>query len=305
MILNPITLKPDASLRDAHRLMRQFSISGVPIVEDGNRLVGILNGVDYREWNPENDELIPENYWSVRPGPPGDEGEEQQDEQQSQDQNQQSGQSQPQPGEHIAQKLFDYDRDIQPIWDKHCTECHGTEKAEGDLNLCGEPAGTYSVSYNSLIQLSKTDKQLLGNRKLRLVNDAWQRDVEFCRVLDDLDQRLHRSVSNESHFLKRDARNAFERFILEAGFHGRLIPLDSGVREDVHRIAPGPVGGENRVQSGQGLRLEFGDLQAEVSGAVRRDHAGPAALHRLPVSAQDGHMAARLRRALGRARRVP
>jgi IMP dehydrogenase len=46
MILDPITLNPDASLRDAHRLMRQFSISGVPIVEDNGRLVGIITNRD-------------------------------------------------------------------------------------------------------------------------------------------------------------------------------------------------------------------------------------------------------------------
>ena len=46
MILNPITLKPEASLRDAHKLMRQFSISGVPIVEDDGKLVGIITNRD-------------------------------------------------------------------------------------------------------------------------------------------------------------------------------------------------------------------------------------------------------------------
>ncbi len=46
MILNPITLSPDATLRDAHRLMTNFSISGVPIVEDGERLVGIITNRD-------------------------------------------------------------------------------------------------------------------------------------------------------------------------------------------------------------------------------------------------------------------
>jgi IMP dehydrogenase len=46
MILNPITLRPDASLRDAHDLMARFSISGVPIVENGGRLVGIVTNRD-------------------------------------------------------------------------------------------------------------------------------------------------------------------------------------------------------------------------------------------------------------------
>ncbi|HSM06283.1 MAG TPA: IMP dehydrogenase [Longimicrobiales bacterium] len=46
MILRPITLGPDATLREAHALMARFSISGVPIVADGDRLVGIVTNRD-------------------------------------------------------------------------------------------------------------------------------------------------------------------------------------------------------------------------------------------------------------------
>ena len=46
MIRDPITLTREASLRDAHRLMRQFSISGVPIVREDGKLVGIITNRD-------------------------------------------------------------------------------------------------------------------------------------------------------------------------------------------------------------------------------------------------------------------
>lgn len=46
MIMNPITLRTDASLRDAHQLMAQFSISGVPIIDEDDRLVGIITNRD-------------------------------------------------------------------------------------------------------------------------------------------------------------------------------------------------------------------------------------------------------------------
>ncbi len=46
MIMDPITLGPDATLADALGLMARFSISGVPIVEDGGRLVGIITNRD-------------------------------------------------------------------------------------------------------------------------------------------------------------------------------------------------------------------------------------------------------------------
>ena len=46
MILDPITLSPEKTLRDAHDLMARFSISGVPIVENDDRLVGIVTNRD-------------------------------------------------------------------------------------------------------------------------------------------------------------------------------------------------------------------------------------------------------------------
>jgi IMP dehydrogenase len=46
MILNPITLGLDATLRDAHALMARFSISGVPIVKEDGVLVGIVTNRD-------------------------------------------------------------------------------------------------------------------------------------------------------------------------------------------------------------------------------------------------------------------
>jgi IMP dehydrogenase len=46
MIVNPITLAPERRVSDALALMREFRISGVPIVEDGGRLVGIVTNRD-------------------------------------------------------------------------------------------------------------------------------------------------------------------------------------------------------------------------------------------------------------------
>ncbi|OGU09939.1 MAG: IMP dehydrogenase [Gemmatimonadetes bacterium RBG_16_66_8] len=46
MILQPITLSPDRPLKDAMLLMARFKISGVPIVDDAGRLVGIITNRD-------------------------------------------------------------------------------------------------------------------------------------------------------------------------------------------------------------------------------------------------------------------
>lgn len=53
MITDPITLAPDASLREALSAMQRFHISGIPITEQG-KLVGILTNRDIRfETNPD------------------------------------------------------------------------------------------------------------------------------------------------------------------------------------------------------------------------------------------------------------
>jgi IMP dehydrogenase len=48
MIVEPVTLPPDALVGDALSLMERYRVSGVPITEPGGRLVGILTNRDLR-----------------------------------------------------------------------------------------------------------------------------------------------------------------------------------------------------------------------------------------------------------------
>lgn len=48
MVLDPITVRPDAKLGDAWELMSRYNISGFPVTEDDGTLVGILTNRDLR-----------------------------------------------------------------------------------------------------------------------------------------------------------------------------------------------------------------------------------------------------------------
>ncbi|GIL41584.1 IMP dehydrogenase [Roseiterribacter gracilis] len=48
MVVNPITIAPNAKLSDALQLMSNNGISGIPVVENGGKLVGILTNRDVR-----------------------------------------------------------------------------------------------------------------------------------------------------------------------------------------------------------------------------------------------------------------
>ncbi len=57
MIVDPVTMRPDQSIRAALELMAHFKISGVPVTDDRGRLVGILTNRDLR-WETELDRPI-------------------------------------------------------------------------------------------------------------------------------------------------------------------------------------------------------------------------------------------------------
>ena len=48
MIRNPITLTPDKTIGDALELMKKYRVSGIPVVENDQKLVGILTNRDLR-----------------------------------------------------------------------------------------------------------------------------------------------------------------------------------------------------------------------------------------------------------------
>ncbi len=56
--------------------------------------------------------------------------------------------------------VFDYPRDIQPIWDRHCVSCHSAEKPEGHVVMTGDNNEWFSQSFCALHAYDQ-------------INDAW------------------------------------------------------------------------------------------------------------------------------------
>lgn len=57
MISSPITLHPNQTTRDAFKLMDEFKINGLPVVDDENKLLGIVTNRDLKYTKP-NDEPV-------------------------------------------------------------------------------------------------------------------------------------------------------------------------------------------------------------------------------------------------------
>ncbi|MFZ5832512.1 MAG: hypothetical protein ACOY3P_20690, partial [Planctomycetota bacterium] len=52
----------------------------------------------------------------------------------------------------------DYERDIQPIFDRHCTSCHGENEPEGGLEFTSRKIDGYMQSYRTLFALRAEDR---------------------------------------------------------------------------------------------------------------------------------------------------
>ena len=48
MIQDPITLRKDATVADAFKIMQQYKIGGIPVIDSENKLVGIITNRDLR-----------------------------------------------------------------------------------------------------------------------------------------------------------------------------------------------------------------------------------------------------------------
>ena len=57
----------------------------------------------------------------------------------------------PQPGEPSGARPLHYPSDVQPIWDKHCVQCHSGSEAKGNLDLSARLTTFFNVSYESLM----------------------------------------------------------------------------------------------------------------------------------------------------------
>ena len=51
-------------------------------------------------------------------------------------------------------EVIDFPRDVQPILERHCVECHGHAKREGGISLVGDHGPIYSHAYTTLMTTS-------------------------------------------------------------------------------------------------------------------------------------------------------
>ncbi|MFO7901928.1 MAG: hypothetical protein R6U98_04660 [Pirellulaceae bacterium] len=88
--------------------------------------------------------------------------------------------SQIKPFSNVPQVL-DFPRDIQPILDRHCVECHNPDRREGGVDLCGDRTPLYTTSYWTMFVhgLVQDGRNKYGNRPPRTIGSSASRLTEL------------------------------------------------------------------------------------------------------------------------------
>jgi hypothetical protein len=127
--------------------------------------------------------------------------------------------SRPQPIDGMPEVL-DFPRDIQPILDRHCVECHRPERREGGVDLCGDRTPMYTTSYWTMFVhgLVVDARNKYGNQPPRALGSS------ASPLLDYLDGEHHGAAPS-------DRERATVRLWIESGapYPGTYAALGSGM----------------------------------------------------------------------------
>ncbi len=77
--------------------------------------------------------------------------------------------------------VLDFPRDVQPILDRHCLECHNSRRREADLDFSGDRTPCYSLSYLTMIKrrLISDGRNRAGDRPPRTIGSSASKLVKL------------------------------------------------------------------------------------------------------------------------------
>jgi hypothetical protein len=82
---------------------------------------------------------------------------------------------------HGIPDVLDFPRDVQPILDRHCVECHNPDRREGEVDLCGDRTPLYSTAYWTMVKrrLFSDARNGGGNRPPRSIGSSASRLLDY------------------------------------------------------------------------------------------------------------------------------
>ena len=155
--------------------------------------------------------------------------------------------------------VMDYHRDVQPILDRHCVNCHNPDDYKGGVNLAGDHTPRFCESYWTMLQrgLISDGRNESGNRAPRTIGSSASRLFEKT-------SGKHNKVCLDPMELKT-LRLWIDSSAAYAGTYGALgsgmCPVEFPVEAMIRRCARchGHKAPENKIIGGHKTVFRFGE----------------------------------------------
>jgi hypothetical protein len=129
--------------------------------------------------------------------------------------------------------VYDFPRDIQPILNRHCVECHNPDRRDGKVDLTGDHTPLYTASYWTMINhrlISDGRNQPIGSRAPRTIGSSASRLLKLMDgghhgVKPSRRERVKRDLSGN---LRRPGLRHVSGAIPQPGEPLRLLPWTEG-----------------------------------------------------------------------------
>ncbi|MCX5797017.1 MAG: hypothetical protein NTY77_16110, partial [Elusimicrobia bacterium] len=94
-------------------------------------------------------------------------------------------------------RSVDFERDIQPMLDRHCAACHSGAGAPAGLTLTGEKTRYYNDAYESLLRLEEPASRWYGRKKYVSERDAMAIESYLIAKLEGRQLKAQRPLSGD------------------------------------------------------------------------------------------------------------
>ena len=181
----------------------------------------------------------------------------------------------PQAGEATAQKTLSYARDVQPVWDKHCIQCHNSLDAAGNLNLSGTETRLFNVSYENLVperrKIGGGKVENLTKEQLAVAGNEYYIDANGDYFSVPLQYNEKYTTEGNGFYVNSDGRYYTKQF--DRGLLGPVIGENHPKNGNIHYLPTKSTGSHTSVLAAMlssDIQLENPEMQKRAENLAKK-----------------------------------
>jgi hypothetical protein len=181
-----------------------------------------------------------------------------------------------QAGEATAQKTLSYARDVQPVWDNHCIQCHNSQKAAGNLSLSGKETRLFNESYENLVPERKIgwgNVEELTKEQLAVAGNNYYIDPNGDFFSVPLQWNKKYTTEGNGFYVNSNVNSMGYTKQFDRGLLGPVIGENHPKNGNIHYLPAKSLGSHTSILAAMffpDIQLENPDMQQRVAQLAKK-----------------------------------